>query len=106
MVSYLRQLTAVPAVFLFAPLLIEPVWWGQNVWPDVLVPQTVLTKLVFLSVPVVACIAAYAMWRRVEEPARKTMRAMTKPPARPSPQLGNGAHHTGLDLPRPAHEPA
>jgi len=94
------------SLYLVHMLLIEPIWWAQNVWPAVLAPQTVLTKLVFLSVPAVACVAAYAMWRWVEEPARKTMRAMTKPQARPSPQLGNGVHHSGLDIPRPAHEPA
>jgi peptidoglycan/LPS O-acetylase OafA/YrhL len=94
------------SLYLVHMLLIEPIWWAQNVWPGVLAPHTVSTKLVFLSVPVVACVAAYALWRWVEEPARKTMRAMTKPRVRSSSQLGNGVRHAGVDIPRPAHEPA
>jgi peptidoglycan/LPS O-acetylase OafA/YrhL len=94
------------SLYLVHMLLIEPIWWAQNMWPQVFAPHTVLMKFMFLSLPVVACVAAYAMWRWVEEPARKAMRAMTKPPVRPSPQLGNGAHHAGLEIPRPAHEPA
>jgi peptidoglycan/LPS O-acetylase OafA/YrhL len=94
------------SLYLVHMLLIEPIWWAQNVWPQVFAPHTIVIKFMFLLVPVVACLAAYALWRWVEEPARKTMRAMTKPPVRPSPQLGNGAHHAGAEVPRPAHEPA
>jgi peptidoglycan/LPS O-acetylase OafA/YrhL len=94
------------SLYLVHMLVIEPIWWVQTQWPHALPPHTLATKIVFLSVPIVACLAAYVMWRWVEEPARITMRAMTKSPMRPSPQLGNVAQPADVETPRPVHEPA
>ncbi|MEV4319669.1 acyltransferase [Actinocrispum sp. NPDC049592] len=94
------------SLYLVHMLLIEPVWWIQNEWPDVFPVHTWQTKAIFLGLPVIALVAAYLMWRFVEEPARKAMRAMTKPPVRPTPQIDNSAKPTAMDVPTPVHEPA
>lgn len=80
------------SVYLVHMLLIEPIWWAQNVWPEVFAPHTVLIRVLFLSVPVVSCLVAYCMWRWVEEPARLVMRAMTR---RPMPPPAAAVEHFG-----------
>nr|WP_255482202.1 acyltransferase [Amycolatopsis sp. SID8362] len=66
------------SVYLVHMLLIEPIWWAQNVWPKTFAPHTLLVEGLFLSVPVVALALSYLMWRFVEEPARRAMTAMVK----------------------------
>jgi peptidoglycan/LPS O-acetylase OafA/YrhL len=84
------------SVYLVHMLLVEPVWWAQNVWPQAITPHTLTAKLVFLALPALACLAGYAMWRWVEEPARKTMRAMSSMPGRPAGRPSNGARQVPL----------
>ena len=82
------------SVYLVHMLLIEPIWWAQNTWPETFAPHTVLIRALFLSVPVVVCLVAYCMWRWVEEPARLVMRGMTKRPMR-TPAAVEDTDHTG-----------
>lgn len=72
------------SVYLVHMLLIEPLWWSQSQWPWLLAPTEPLFRVLLLSVPVVVCFFGYLLWRFVEEPARKTMRAMQNPPQDPA----------------------
>ncbi|OLR91462.1 hypothetical protein BJP25_00650 [Actinokineospora bangkokensis] len=68
------------SAYLVHMLLIEPIWWAQMMWPQTFAPHSALLRACFLAVPFVVLLVAYAMWRWVEEPSRKVMRAMTKRP--------------------------
>lgn len=65
------------SVYLVHMLMIEPIWWAQSQWPGVLGPGRPVFDVVLALVPVLACLGGYCMWRWVEEPARRAMRAMT-----------------------------
>jgi peptidoglycan/LPS O-acetylase OafA/YrhL len=57
-------------------LVIEPFWALQTRWPGTLGDQTLLAKLYFAAVPLLACVTGWLLWRFVEEPAQRTMRSM------------------------------
>lgn len=57
-------------------LVIEPFWALQTRWPGPLGDETVVAKLFFVAVPVLACVAGWLLWRFVEEPAQRKMRSM------------------------------
>ncbi|GAA1629159.1 acyltransferase family protein [Georgenia ruanii] len=65
------------SVYLVHMLVIEPVWYLQGEYA-VLAPGTTGSKLAFVLVPFVVLGAGYALWRWLEEPARRRMRAMAK----------------------------
>ncbi|HEX4721567.1 MAG TPA: acyltransferase [Pseudonocardiaceae bacterium] len=64
------------SVYLVHMLMVEPIWWAQSEWPGVLGDGRPMFDVLLALVPVFACVGGYCMWRWVEEPARRTMRAM------------------------------
>jgi peptidoglycan/LPS O-acetylase OafA/YrhL len=71
------------SVYLVHMLLIEPLWWSQSQWPSVLAPGEPLFRVLLFSMPVIVCFFGWLLWRYVEEPARKAMRAMQGQPPTP-----------------------
>jgi peptidoglycan/LPS O-acetylase OafA/YrhL len=57
-------------------LVIEPFWALQTRWPEPLADDTVVARIYFALVPVLACLTGWLLWRFVEEPAQRRMRAM------------------------------
>jgi len=66
-------------VYLAHMLIIEPLWWSQTEWPWLLAPKTPLFRVLLLVTPALACLGGYLLWRWVEEPSRRYMRAMLAP---------------------------
>lgn len=57
-------------------LVIEPFWALQTRWPEPLADDTVVARIYFALVPVLTCLTGWLLWRFVEEPAQRRMRAM------------------------------
>jgi len=70
------------SVYLVHMLIIEPLWWAQTEWPWLLPPGMPLLRVLLLAVPVLVCLGGYLLWRWVEEPSRRCMRAMLRPPSK------------------------
>src|SRR5262249_10364438 len=72
------------SVYLVHMLLIEPLWWSQTEWPWLLAPTKPLFRVLLLAMPALPCLGGYLLWRWVEDPFRRCMRAMVA--AHPAPR--------------------